>query len=202
MLDDLDLSLIKEIVYTNGLEVSQVDEIIFIGKLNGGPLSYLHKIFFPANDPHKDLQNILGFPAPASYSKFFSFSDGATLFDNTLFLYGINGAVTREISVNNVRPISLAEQVELQRRISPDQDWVEVGTLAAATQSYSIRIQPSGSAALCSPNGDSRIYSRFLGLLLILIQILQNNSGPDGLIDPSAETLQSEIDSFLRPSRQ
>ena len=200
--DAASLQIIEQAIYAPGLDVTYAKGSTLIGKLPGGPLRYLHKLFSPKENAAYELEKALGFPPPLSYEKFFSLSDGATLFDNTLFLYGIEGTVSREVSIDNVRPISLIEEVEIRRITNPDLEWIEVGGLSAATKSYSILLNQDGVTVLRSPDGAGRESRTFLAILLTLFKIMQNNSGPLGLIDGTAETLQAEIDSFIGQQRQ
>lgn len=200
--DAKDLAVIKDVIYAYELDVTITDGAILIGKLPGGCLRYLHKLFVPTDDIIIRIENILGFVVPKSYAQLFLLSDGATLFDNTLFLYGISAASTREVSIENARPVSLMDQVEIQRRANPDLDWIEVGSIAAATKNFSIQINRSGSAALNNLDGHARYYPTFLSMLSVLTQILHKNSGAQGLIDDSGESLQSEIESYICVSRQ
>lgn len=202
MPDDANILEIKQVIYAGNLDVRHAVGAVLIGKLPGGPLRYLHSLFPPFDGIVDEIQNILSFPVPESYAKFFSLSDGATLFDNTLFVYGARGATTRDISVDNIRPISLAEQVALCNEISPGRDWIEVGSLAAATKNYILEIDQTGITALRSPNGERQEYPTFLQMIVTLVRILQNHCGPQGLLDSTAETLQTEIDRFIRATRQ
>jgi hypothetical protein len=201
--DDADcLAAIKQTVCDPSFEVLRAKDAILIQKLQGGPLQFLHKLFVSGEDIASIVEGILGFPIPLSYANFFSLSNGATLFDNSLFVFGIDGAESREISIDDIRPLSLKEHVDIQRQIDPGRQWVEVGSVAAATKTYAIQIKPDGVTAVCDPEGPRREYPAFLPLVTTLVQILAQHSGPQGLIDPTAEALQSEIDRFIAAARQ
>lgn len=197
-----DLQRLRDAIYLPGLDIIHTDSSTLIGKLSGGPLQYLHKLFAPRPTAINDLEVILGFPPPRSYAAFFSFSDGATLFDNTLFLYGTHGIANRSTSVEDVRPISLREQVEIQRLATLKLDWIEVGSLAAATKSYSLNINSAGSVAVCGKEGARRECKSFLSMLLLITKLLNQHSDESGLYDPTAEMLQEEIDRFITTLRQ
>jgi hypothetical protein len=145
-----------------------------------------------------DVAKTLRFSVPISYAEFFLFSDGATLFDNTLFLYGVDSASARETTVENIKPISLLERVEIQRNIDPSLEWIEVGSLAAATKNFSIQINRLGSALLSDPDGGKREYPRFMPMLSALVLILNNSSNAHGLIDESGENLQVDVENYIR----
>jgi hypothetical protein len=188
-----DVAKVRDVLYSRRQDVLKTDHALLIGKLPGGTLRYLHKLFIPRSNVIIQVEDILGFPIPTSYAEFLLFSDGATLFDNTLFIYGTSEAETREISVQNMRPLGLREQNKETRNSS----WSEVGSLAGATKNYSIRLNRHGSISLVSPDGGSQNYSSFLTMLFVVIQIINNNCGPRGLIDDTAGALQSEIDSYI-----
>lgn len=192
------LANIEKILYSRHCEIYKSSNAILIGKLSGGPQRYLHKLFMPSVGIDLKVEEILGFPAPSSYTQFLLFSDGATLFDNTLFLYGTIGASTRDISIENIRPLGLIDQNQTYWSSGQDRSTVEIGSIAAATKNYSIKLTKSGKISLTSPDGSGRYYSSFLPMLLTLVQIVNDHCGPNGLIDDSAKTLEFEIDSYIQ----
>jgi hypothetical protein len=200
--DASDLVKLREGLYLPAVDVTEAKGSILIAKLPGGPLKFLHKLFVPHAGAEKEVERIMGFPPPPSYAAFLTFSDGAILFDNTLFLYGVCGIKNHSVSIENIRPISLEEQVNFQRMTIPALDWIEIGSLAAATETYSLQINSLGCTSLCNKEGERRECGRFLSMLLLLVQILNQHSGRHGLYDPTAETLQQEMKRFIADLRQ
>lgn len=196
------LATIERIVFDPSFEVSRVDDTVLVQKLPGGPLSFLHKLFVSREDTVTSVEEVLGFRIPQSYANFFGLSNGAILFDNTFFLFGIGSAESREVSLNNIRPLSLSQQVDVQRQINPASRWTDIGNIAAATKTFIIRIDTLGITALADREGNRREYPTFLSLVAVLVEILAQHSGPQGLIDPTAEALQHELDNFIIAPRQ
>lgn len=196
--DDMEyIQRLRQKIYDEASDVAHAGASILIGKLPGGPLRYLHKLFAPSEDAPYELGKILGFSPSDSYAAFFLMSNGATLFDNTLFLYGMGDAGTREVSVDNIKPVSLNEQVAISRMANPGLEWIEVGSIAAATENYSIQVNSHGLTALSSSSGQRREYTNFLAALLVFVEVVQSSCGLQGITDESAAELQIEIENLI-----
>jgi hypothetical protein len=175
----------------------------FAGKLPGGPLHFLHKVYRGCSP--KELGELIRLSAmslPDDYVRFMSWADGATLYDNTLALFGIRDDNSRSVALEDAAAISLPARLHLLRQMGRwDQTrrWQPIGSLACATETFDIEISPSGHCRVADGHGAAREFPDFSECLLSLIGLLSNLSNANGLMDDSGFQVQQEIGALLRP---
>jgi hypothetical protein len=155
-------------------------------------LAFLHKLFDPT--PNDEVGRLHNFELDSSYRAFHRYSNGVTLFDNTLFIYGIVDEISRTADINMVQPVSLGAKLSIP---SLYHDAVEVGALAAATKSYSIFINSCGRTFVVDK--DFRLdFVTFCEAVLALVETCDGLCSDEGLLDPSGMELQNVVDRLLR----
>jgi hypothetical protein len=193
----LELRQIKKILLKNEAMSYVCPPCVFIGPILGGNLKYMHKLFSPLADAEERLRGALGWPPPPAYSCFFSFSDGAILFDNTVFIYGLNSSISRDLRPENVRPISLKRELENWRaHSSSKKNWALVGSVAGYSSRYSIEICVDGRTRINTQESTSRTFPCFLSALLAVIKLAEKHCDANGVTDLNALALERELDSL------
>ena len=97
----------------------------FICPLKGGPLFYLHKLYHLGDaDQTAELASLLTFAPPTDYAAFMNRCNGANLFDNALAIYGIISRLNRGLDIEDVQPISLADELRYSEGANgPNDPW-------------------------------------------------------------------------------
>lgn len=107
---------------------------------------FLHKVFGGlSKNRQRELHHLYGFAAPEDYNQLMSWCNGATLFDNALFIYGVCSDVTRGLRLEDQRPVSLDTKIEIARLTrSPDDVWRPFGAVTGYADLYSLEISQEG----------------------------------------------------------
>lgn len=170
-------------------KLHRAGKVILIRKLRGGQLRYLHKLFVP--EKYDYIVNAIGFAPPSGYKEFFEYSNGAILFDNTLFIYGIIDQFSRKVTIEKIVPISLTERAAIS---SNWPEWAEVASLSGYSRTYTIDVAANGRSRLKYNHTVLSERVTFLHLLCELIDILENIISESGMDDVSARRLEVELE--------
>ncbi len=167
--------------------------------LGYGAQAYLHKLFSGATKSElEQINQALGFPSPKDYECFMLFSNGATLFDNTLFLFGTRPNWSRSLAVEDIAPLSLLENIGTFQRLHPGSVWSPVGSISAARVSYSIQLRSDGNTRVASDTDDARTFPTFFAFLEVILSLFNTLADCGGLRDETGERLEKEVDALLR----
>jgi hypothetical protein len=169
----------------------------FILPLPGGPLRFLHKIYRGCSDAEiAELQGMSAIRLPDDYIEFMRWAGGVTLFDNTLNIYGLRDNRARSLALEDQGPLSLPMKLLLLQQMGRWNDaaeWQPVGSIAAATQTFSLELSAHGKARLRSEDEAVREFPTFTICLLSLVILFSNASDERGLIDDKCEQLQENL---------
>jgi hypothetical protein len=175
----------------------------FIRKLPGDrSLGYLHKLHTPLTHDHvNDLEVAIGRDFPTQFSDFLQWSNGASLFDNRVYLYGRADSISRGISPDKQMPISLgtANLVFSAANQSRWQEgWMLVGSVVGQEANYNIELHTDGMCAITSDHGTYSA-NTFQDCLTTIIDRIGACFSCDGIIDDSYAELHAAVASVLRP---
>ena len=164
----------------------------FINKIGIEDLSFLHKLFPRCTDEEiellsKNYRVIL----PKEYAYFLMWSNGAILFDGTMFIKGIGCEVSRSFLIEDQNAVSLISDLELSR--IGDGGWITLGLVSAKSRTFEIRSNSNGITRFGQKDCSFMEFPTFFSCLELVITILDNLTDRDGLRDPSAQELENEM---------
>lgn len=179
-----------------GVTVSKSDAV-FICPIGKGSLSYLHKLYrgFDAEDLAW-IRSVVGFRLPPDYVDFSALIGGATLFDNTMFLYGVRANLARSLHLDDQAPVSFDTVPSNVCSDDPLHEWASVGSISTYNKRFNIQISASGVASLQGID-QRKCFSNFASCLRELIILLDQFVDERGLSDDGAKALEHEITAFM-----
>ncbi len=163
----------------------------FIRKLpNDKSLSYLHKLHTPLTSAQlKKLEVEVGRDFPEQFRNFLLWSNGASFFDNCIYIFGRVCRISRSLSLDEQQPISLASgnaKFSLAHRQRWESGWMLVGSIVGWDANHSIELHTSGACALVSSHG-TFLRDTFEECLTTIIDRVGTCYSCDGLISSHAE---------------
>lgn len=168
-----------------------------------GPLGYLHTLYAPCTDDMlEEISEVLGFPLPKSYSSFMRLHNGATLFTNTIAIYGLNKEFTRSLKDEDQAAISLADRCRAFKAVSNIdwlQGWRPVGS-AAASNLHQLMLDSTGAMKFRSASGRERCYGSFLELLDAVLSAWNGHFNCDGFADADYDNLEIAAEHLASPA--
>jgi hypothetical protein len=175
---------------------------VFICPLPGGPLRFLHKTYGGGerNQPAY-LEHLFGFALPEDYLNFMRSCNGATLFDNHLYLYGVVPQLNRGLGLEDQLPISLASELETSRDADdPGRSWRPFGSVAGYGQLFQLEVDASGRARMRGDAGPTRTAESVPELVHALAAMLDGLADARGFPDDTIGRLDSELAAFVESS--
>jgi hypothetical protein len=174
----------------------------FIRKLpDGRPLGYLHKLFAPLLAPDLgELYVTLGRDLPSEFEAFLSWANGATLFDNLLFLYGAGGNFSRERELEDQSALSIIEANEFLDQDRWEAGWTRVGSVVGWNSKYLIELHREGECTVLGEGGGLKSYPSFNTCLQQIVTRLSLCFSCDGPIDQSYSELEAALGSLIYTS--
>lgn len=175
----------------------------FIRKLpDGRPLAYLHKLHAPLDDGRlRTLAERLGPRLDPCFQSFLRWSNGASLFDNQIELFGLIEHFPRSLALEKQQPISIVHQNEEFRRLHGARwrdGWTQIGSVIGWDSNHSIELRLDGECALRS---EDRVYSvsSFEACLSAIVDRVGACYSCDGLIDQSYAQVDGAVASLFHP---
>jgi hypothetical protein len=148
-----------------------------------------------------ELETATGRAFPHHWRDFLRWSNGASLFDNRVYLFGRVAGVSRSIDPDQQQPISLVSTNDVlkamhQRRWADG--WMLIGSVTGWDANYDIALHIDGSCALTSEQGHFAAET-FDGCLSTIIDRIGVCFSCDGIIDESYAELEAALISLVRP---
>lgn len=175
----------------------------FIRKLpNDRSLSYLHKLHTPLDDERLGkLFEALDRLVSAEFDNFLRWSNGASLFDNNLLLFGFVEKISRDLSTDTQQPISIVTEniaLRTENHARWDDGWLKVGSVVGENSNGSIELNASGACVLRSGNDtfSSGSFEQCIGAIIDRIGICFSC---DGIIDGRYAELDAAVASLFHP---
>lgn len=175
----------------------------FIRKLpDDRSLGYLHKLFTPLDDAGlESLHQALEQPLPADFTSFLQWSNGACLFDNKIYLFGLIGSLSRDLSPEKQQPISIDDNNRIFAATNGArwaEGWRVIGSVVGWSSSYAIELHRDGRCAITSEQ-IARSMPSFTQCLSTVIDRVDACFSCDGIIDRSHAELESALAILVRP---
>lgn len=172
----------------------------FIRKLpDDRPLGYLHKFYAPLSDIA--LLGSMVSRLPDSYIAFLQWANGASLFDNTLSLYGYVRNIARSSAPEFAAPISLNHGNEIFAAVKHQRwmrGWTEIGAVMGWSSVYKIELNSDGRCAVTSENEECSSAS-LEQCMRKVIDRLAACFDCRGLLDESGTELEAALSSLVMP---
>jgi hypothetical protein len=136
----------------------------FIGNDQSGGAGYRHILFPPCpNSLLLNLEDEWEMIIPADYELFLKNSNGAVLYDNSIYLFGATVDLSRGEDWDDLAPISLFLEARNQRQLRPVEwraGWRRIGAVVAV-EKFSLLLNKFGNVKILSSSGS---YHQWLGL--------------------------------------
>ena len=124
-----------------------------------GTLAFLDCLYAPASaDTQKHAATQLGRDLPAQVIKFLGWSNGATLFDNAVAIYGYVEHLSRSVELEARSAISLTGENEAFAAAQParwNAGWMRIDSLVGWSTRLSLQVHESGGCSVNAVNGPS-----------------------------------------------
>jgi hypothetical protein len=141
---------------------------------------------------------MFGIPLPEDYVSFMSRCNGATLFDNSLFIYGVVTELSRSLSLEDQQPVSLAAELESSRwRHDPPYPWRPFGSVTGYEKLFELEIDASGRARMQCDGSPVRTANSVRDLIGALAACLDGLTDHRGFIDQSRKGMDAELMRFV-----
>ena len=174
----------------------------FIRKLpDDRSLGYLHKLYAPLDDSKLErMSDAIGCRLPEEFQSFLQWSNGASLFDNQLNVFGSVALLSRSIDPERQQPISIENSnrtfsmVERGRWL---EGWTKIGSVVGWDSNYGIELHRDGRCNVVSESGDLTTPSLSRCLTTIIDRISPCFSCT-GIIDRSKAEIEAALSSLIR----
>lgn len=176
----------------------------FIRKLpDDRSLGYLHKLHGPLGKVEIGrICDGIGRRLPAQLESFLHWSNGASLFDNRIYLFGLaEGAFSRSLAPEMQKPISIVNQNRIFSAAKSrrwNDGWIHVGSIVGWDADYEIELHENGDCAVtfqeatyCSASFEQCVKS--------IIDRISVCYSCNGIIDHSFGEVYAAIESLFRP---
>jgi hypothetical protein len=175
----------------------------FIRKLpDKRALGYLHKLHTPLSaEQLRKLSEVVDHRLSSEFEDFLRWSNGASLFDNNVYLCGHVDRVDRSLSLDAQQPISI-EMENLGFR-AENQDrwnfgWMKIGSIVGQDSNISIELNADGTCALRA--GDRTFSANsFDRCVSAIIDRIGTCFTCDGILDREHVELDAAVASFFLP---
>ncbi len=175
----------------------------FIRKLpDKRSLGYLHKLYTPLTDEGvRRLSDALGYCASAEFEDFLRWSNGASLFDNNIQIFGLVERLNRSLSPDDQQPISV-ETENLNFRVENDNrwsdGWLRIGSITGEYDNVSIEISADGACTLRSKSLECSFES-FDRCMNAIVDRIGTCFTCNGIVDGSHGEFDSAVASLFSP---
>jgi hypothetical protein len=169
----------------------------FIRKLpDDRALSYLHKLYAPLDTIKLDrLRSALASKLPADFEAFLLWSNGASLFDNQLYLFGLVEDFSRDIAPERQQPLSIIDKNSGSGR----EGWTRIGSVVGWSIRYDIEVHETGACALTTEEGEyaAQTFEQCVGRI---IDRLGSCFSCDGVNDRTYAEVEVAVASLVLPN--
>lgn len=176
----------------------------FIKKLpDDRSLGYLHKLHGPlSNVEIERICDGIGRRLPAQMESFLCWSNGASLFDNQIYLFGLAESVSRSLAPETQKPISIVDKNRIfsaARHRRWNDGWIHVGSIVGWDANYEIELHESGACAVTFREAtySSASFEQCVESIIDRISICYSC---DGIIDHSFGEVDAAVASLFRPN--
>ncbi len=176
----------------------------FVCPLSHAPLAFLHKIFGESGKSRRpQLDRLYGFSVPEDYDQLMIWCNGATLFDNALFIYGVCPEVTRGLTLEDQRPLSLESELELARLTRSGADlWRPFGAVTGYADLFNLELHPQGETRVTSRDGKAWPAGSVKEVVTSLVRLFDQLTDHRGFVVERGAQLDRELrEFFLGPSK-
>lgn len=169
----------------------------FIRKLpDDRSLGYLHTLYSGVNDA--DLERMsasIGRELPEEFQSFLRWSNGATLFDSHVYVFGSVERLSRSVDPEKRQPISIESENRIFSATNSGRwhdGWTRVGAVVGWNTKFEIELNCDGTCAVWSNDGHFSARSFRQCLSTILDHILPCFSC-DGITDKSYAEIEAAL---------
>ena len=195
------ISRLNEIVYRYAEKgiVESINGTKFICPLMTAPLAFLHRIFYDRETGSRArLNQMFGFPVCNEYIQLMSWCNGADLFDNSFFIFGISQELKRGLGLEDQRPISLqAELNAAHRSILTNDLWQPFASVTGYADLYSLSLSAQGEARIALRDGPAWVAASILDVVIEFAVFFDRLSNEEGLIIERSEHLDIVLADFI-----
>ncbi|MEO7690063.1 MAG: SMI1/KNR4 family protein [Sphingomonas sp.] len=164
-------------------------------------LGYLHKLYAPLDDTVLErMSDAIGRRLPEEFQSFLKWSNGASLFDNQLYIFGSVARLSRNVDPEKSQPISIEDT---NRAFSMTQSgrwhegWTHIGSVVGWDSRYGIELHDDGTCAVVSEAGALSVPS-FGQCITAIIDRINPCFSCDGIIDGSYAEIEMALSSLIR----
>ena len=132
---------------------------------------------------------------------FLDWSDGATLFDATVAIYGFVEYPSRSLDLQDQTALSLSFENEIFAAVSPERwgaVWMRIGSLVGWSTRLVLEAHESGQCAISCENGPSKEHRDFLQMLETVVGRVGSCFTCSGVIDVSYRELEAALVSLIQ----
>lgn len=171
----------------------------FIRKLpDDRSLGYLHKLYPPLDAYGVQRMNgAIGRRLPEEFESFLMWSNGASLFDNQVYIFGFVESLTRGIEVEKQQPISIVDANRDFPADRRDDGWTRIGSVVGWDSRYEIDLHEKEECVLTSASGTLSKMSFEHGIAAIIGRV-SGCFSCNGIIDRSYAELEAALLSLVR----
>lgn len=166
-----------------------------------GPLVFLHYLYPPlAREARARCELALGRELPKGVGGFLRETNGATLFDKAIYLFGFVERFTRSLAPEDQTAISLIEKNELFAACHQarwQSGWISVGSLVGWNTSLSLQAHSSGTCAVVCDDGREVEFESFARMVGHLVGRVSPCFTCSGVRDTSYRELEATLDGLL-----
>ena len=164
-------------------------------------LGYLHKLYAPLDHARLErMSDAIGRQLPEEFQSFLQWSNGASLFDSHIHVFGSVERLARSIDPESQQPISIEDSNRVFSVANIDrwnEGWTKIGSVVGWESSYGIELHRDGSCTVRSEVGDLTAPSLSQCLATIIDRISPCFSC-DGIIDRSYAEIETAFSSLIR----
>ncbi|MEG3123916.1 SMI1/KNR4 family protein [Sphingomonas sp. GB1N7] len=174
----------------------------FIRKLpDDRPLGYLHKFHAPLdNSGLGRVREGFGRPLPMQFEDFLQWSNGASLFDNQIYIFGFVEDFSRSLEPEKQQPISIIDKNRIFSSLHSDcwrDGWMLIGSAVGWSSNYDLELHEDGACALVLENS-VRVVASFEQCITLIIDRISGCFSCDGILDGSYTEVEAALASLLR----
>jgi len=166
-----------------------------------GPLAFFHCLYAPLVRSERERCEVtLGRSLPLELAQFMERSNGATLFDKTIWLFGYVERITRSLALEDQAPISLTDQNELFAASHPDRwrkGWMHFGSLVGWSTSLSLQAHSTGECAIVGDDGKHVNFTSIPAMLTRLMERIGPCFTCSGVRDQTYRELEATLNGLL-----
>lgn len=146
------------------------------------------------------MSDAIGRRLPKEFQSFLQWSNGASLFDNQLYVFGSVERLSRNIDPEKQQPISIEDSNRVFSVAKSDRwhkGWTMIGSVVGWDSSYGIELHRDGMCTVMSEAGGLTAPS--LGqCLTTIIDRISPCFSCDGILDRSYAEIEAALSSLIR----